>query len=155
MNRAQLTPEERVHRRVLQIVLAALLEDNPKLLRQIEEGFASEAALAPPLEHDAVLARGSQFLHATLFVGTSDSKSTLLSSAPDWIRLWLEPELRADSPHPAVIHFGVRAEAGIWGLVRDGHMVGEFATHDQAVAAAQKAVALIVAAGGQAEWNDA
>lgn len=154
MNRAPLSPQDRVHRRVLQIVLAALLEDNPKLLHQIEEGFASEAALAPTDQHDAILTYGSQFIHATLFVGASDSKNTLLSSAPDWVRLWLEPELRA-LPSKGLIRFEVRAQAGIWRLVRDERVVGEYATHDQAVAAARKAVAVISAAGGQANWYDA
>lgn len=155
MNRAQLSIEDRVHRRVLQVVLAALLDDNPRLLRKIEEGFASEAALAPADDHDAVLAYGSQFVHATLFVGASDAQSTLLSSAPEWVRLWLEPELRVGNESRVWIRFEVRAEGGIWHLTRDGRMVSEFPTYEDAARAAQKAVAIISAAGGQAEWCDA
>lgn len=34
-------------------------------------------------------------------------------------------------------------------------MVSEFPTHQEAVAAARKAVAIISAAGGQADWSDA
>lgn len=144
-----------MHRRVLQVMLAALLEENPRLLRKIEEGFASEAALAPSDAHDDVLAYGSQFVHATLFVGASDAQSTLLSSAPEWVRLWLEPELRSAPGNRICIRFEVRAEAGIWHLSRDGRMVSEFPTHEEAVKAAQKAVAIISAAGGQSEWSDA
>ena len=155
MNRAQLSVEGRIHRRVLQVLLAALLEENPKLLRKIEEGFASEAALAPADDHDAVLAYGSQFVHATLFVGASDAQSTLLSSAPEWVRLWLEPELLAEPGSRSWIRFEVRAETGIWHLSRDGRVVGEFPTHEEAAKAAQKAVAIICAAGGQADWHDA
>lgn len=155
MNRAQLSIEDRVHRRVLQVVLAALLEDNPRLLRKIEEGFASEAALSPAGDHDAVLAYGSQFVHATLFVGASDAQSTLLSSAPEWVRLWLEPELGAGPESRKWIRFEIRAADGIWHLTRDGRMVSEFPTHEEAVKAAQRAVATISAAGGQADWSDA
>ena len=155
MNRASLSIEDRVHRRVLQVILAAMLEDNPRLLRKIEDGFASEAALAPAEDHDSVLAYGSQFVHATLFVGTSDAQSTLLSSAPEWVRLWLEPELRGPPDEQNWIRFEVKADSGIWLLTRDGRMVGEFPTRDAAVSAAHKAVAIISAAGGRADWQDA
>jgi hypothetical protein len=155
MNRASLTIEDRIHRRVLQVMLASMLTTKPTLLRQVEEGFASEAALAPADDHDAVLAYGSQFIHGTLFVGTSDASGTLLKSAPDWIRLWLEPELRAVSDGKAHIRFEVRADTRVWQLIRDGRTVSEFPTHEAAVDAAKTAVALISAAGGVADWIDA
>lgn len=154
MNREQLSPDDRVHRRVLQVVLAAMLEQNPRLLRKIEEGIASEAALAPPEDNDAVLAYGSQFIHATLFVGASDAQNTLLSRAPDWVRLWLEPQSHNSPENRAWIRFDVHAEDGIWHLTRDGRVVSEFPTRADAVTAAQNAVTIITAAGGKADYRE-
>jgi hypothetical protein len=153
MNRTQLTPEDRVNRRILQVVLAAMLAQNPRLLRKIEEGIASEAALAPAEDHDAVLAYGSQFIHATLFVGVSDAQNTLLARAPEWVRLWLEPQARTSPDNRAWIRFEVHAQDGVWHLTRDGRVVSDFPTRDEAARAAQNAVTTITAAGGQAEWS--
>lgn len=139
------------HERILQALIAHMVETEPKFLERLSETFSHPVRLEPErFDHVDTAAYAARFVREIIRLG-EQAGAQVSSQAALWDDLWPtfgEPGLVNEN---IPVRFEIRRRDELWEVMRNGRLIGAYISHAGALDAVQSAIQLVFSGGGAAE----
>jgi hypothetical protein len=139
------------HERILQGLIAQMVEAEPKFLERLKTTFSNPVRLEPErVDYTDTAAYAVRFVREVIRLGESSVEPTP-SKVAQWDDLWPtvgEPGLVNEN---VPVRFEIRKRDDLWEVLRNGRLAGGYVSHAGALDAVQSAIQTVFTGGGAAE----